>query len=100
MSTFYGTMQGNRSAHTCGGSKASGFRAAAQSWDGSVITRLHYNEQGQLIVRVGTNDGSSCGEGWNGASFVGTFEEFKEFLQLYSDIKSGKVSITRHRAAK
>lgn len=97
MSTFYGLVEGNRSAATRGGSKASGFRSSCQSWDGSVVTYMHYNDENQLIVRVGTNDGSSCCTDWNSPDFVGTFDEFKELLQLNRDIKSGKVSITRHR---
>lgn len=36
MSEFYATIQGNRNAKTCGGSKTSGIKAVAQSWEGSV----------------------------------------------------------------
>jgi len=97
MSTFYGTIIGNRGAATRGGSKASGFRAAAQSYDGSVITHLNYDDNGNLKVTIGTNDRSSCCTDWNSADFTGTFEEFKELLRLADDIKKGKVSITRHR---
>ena len=97
MSTFYGMVEGNRSCATRGGSRQSGFRASCQSWNGSVITTMHYNDEDKLIVRVGTNDGSSCSSDWNSQDFVGTFDEFKDFLKLYRDIKNGKVSVLRHR---
>ena len=97
MSKFYGMVCGNRGAATRGGSANSGFKASAQSYDGSVIVNLDYDHNNQLKVRVGTNDGSRCYSDWNCPDFVGTFEEFKELLKLANDIKSGKVSITRHR---
>lgn len=93
MSTFYGMIQGNRGAATRGGSHASGFRASAQSWNGSVIVDLDYNDKEQLMVRVGVSNGSSSCEDWDTPNFRGTFEEFKELLQLHKDLKSGKVSI-------
>ncbi len=97
MSAFYGSICGNRGAATRGGSKNSGFRSSCQSWNGSIIATMHYNDKEQLIVRVGTNDGSSCSTDWNSHDFVGTFEDFKELLKLSRDIKDGKVSIVRHR---
>lgn len=97
MSAFYGMVEGNRSCATRGGSKNSGFKASCQSYDGSVISSMYYNKENELIVRVGTNDGSSCYTDWNSNDFVGTLKEFKELLNLYRDIKNGKVSITRHR---
>lgn len=97
MSTFYGMVCGNRGAATRGGSANSGFKASAQSWDGSVITYLDYNEEGKLMVRIGTNDYSSCCTDWNSHDFNGTFDELKEALNLLHEIKTGKVSITRHR---
>jgi len=98
MSAFYGLVEGNRSAATRGGSKNSGFRSSCQSYDGSVIATMRYDSDNQLVVRVGTNDGSSCYTDYNSPDFEGTFEEFKELLQLAKDIKERKVSITRHRA--
>jgi len=44
MSHFYGSCQGNRGEATRGGSKASGYDTIAASWEGSVKTRLWYNE--------------------------------------------------------
>ena len=100
MSTFYGMICGNRGAATRGGSKDSGFRSSCQSWNGSVITTMHYNDEDKLIVRVGTNDGSSCYSDWNSPDFIGTLDEFKALLQLRKDIKEGKVSVVRHRVKK
>jgi len=100
MSTFYGLIEGNRGAATRGGSRDSGFRSSCQSWNGSVITTMRYNDKDELIVRVGTSDGSSCYTDWNSQDFVGTFDEFKELLKLNRDIKDGKVSVVRHRQKK
>ena len=104
MSAFYGMVEGNRSCATRGGSKSSGFRASCQSYDGSIISTMHYDEDENgkevLKVRVGTNDGSSACSDWNSEDFNGTFQEFKDLLKLAADIKSGKVSIVRHRDSK
>lgn len=101
MSAFYGLVEGNRSCATRGGSKNSGFRASCQSYDGSVIVRLNYKDgeakPENLMVNIGTNDGSSCCADWNSEGFNGTFQEFKDLLKLASDIKSGKASVVRHR---
>ena len=86
-------MRGERTAR--GGSD--GVQCAAQSYDGSVIVKNWYDDEDKLHVRVGTNDGSSCYTDWNSEDFSGTFEEFKNLLKLYKDIKNGKVSVVRHR---
>lgn len=104
MSTFYGMVKGNRKCATRGGSKSSGFRASCQSYAGSIISAMEYveDENGKevLKVRVGTNDGSSACSDWNSNDFTGTFQEFKDLLKLHQDIKSGKVSVVRHRDPK
>ena len=104
MSAFYGMVKGNRNCATRGGSKSSGFRASCQSYDGSIISAMDYveDENGKevLKVRVGTNDGSSACSDWNSNDFTGTFQEFKDLLKLHQDIKSGKVSVVRHRDSK
>jgi hypothetical protein len=74
MSAFYGMVQGNRGAATRGGSRASGFKATAQSYDGSVITELTYNREGQLMVDVCVGKGESTCMG--SRIFYGTFEEY------------------------
>ena len=65
---------GNRGAATRGGSASSGFKATAQSYDGSVITQLTYKEDGTLMVSIEIAEGSSI---YGRTVFYGTFEEFK-----------------------
>jgi hypothetical protein len=52
MSEFYATIKGNRGPATRQGSKASGIMAAAQSWEGSVITHL-FLKDGETWVELG-----------------------------------------------
>jgi len=96
MAKTYCTCIGMRGERTARGS-LDGCRASVQSYDGSIIIRNWYDDDGQLKVRVGTNDGSSCCSDWNSEDFQGTFAEFKELLKLYKDIKNKKVSVVRHR---
>lgn len=100
MATFYGSIRGNRGTATKGGSFASGYKATAQSWDGSIIVYLDYNEKKELTVRLGTSDTSSTSSDWKTPEFNGTFEELKNLLQLNEDIKNGLVKIVRHRTKK
>lgn len=78
MSTFYGTVKGCRGVATRCGSRESGIKASAQSWDGSVVVRLDYNDANELMVYVGTDSGSSssCWPKWHG-----TFDEFENLLE-------------------
>lgn len=78
MSTFYSTIKGNRGAATRCGSRNSGIKAAVQSWDGSLISSLHYDHEGKLIVELSTSDGSSS-YGSN-RIFSGTLEELTNKL--------------------
>ena len=78
MSAFYGMVQGNRGAATRGGSRASGFRASCQSYDGSVITRMSYDKDDNLMVSVEIAEGSAC---YGKTIFFGTFEEYIEKLK-------------------
>jgi hypothetical protein len=73
MSAFYGMVQGNRGVATRGGSRASGFTSTVQSWDGSIITRLSYNNKDELMVSVETAEGSAP---YGTTIFYGTFEEY------------------------
>lgn len=77
MSAFYGTVIGSaNTAATRRGSKD--IKVAAQSWNGSVITRMHYNEEDELIVDLQISDGS----GTSGLTFFyGTIDELKERLE-------------------
>ena len=99
MSATYTTCCGMRGERTARGGN-DGCRASIQSYDGSIITRNWYDDDGTLKVRVGTNDGSSTCSDWNSNDFTGTFQEFKDLLKLAADIKSGKVSVVRHREPK
>lgn len=77
MSKFYGSIWGSRGEATRGGSRF--IHTAAQSWDGSVITELSYNDGGQLMVDVGIYRGS--GSSWEYRIFSGTFDEFVKKLE-------------------
>lgn len=78
MATFYGMIRGHRGAATRIGSKDSGFKVAAQSYDGSVITRLDYDSENKLKVRIEISDRSNnSGETY----FEGTLEELKKKLR-------------------
>ena len=98
MAKFYGTLQGNRGEATrCG---SNGIRTSAQSYDGSVIVNLFYNNEGELFVRIETSDRSATYGDYKGEIYRGTFKEFKELLALDNAIKRGEVKITRHRTKK
>lgn len=77
MAVFYGQVQGSADTSASRrGSNASGISASVQSWHGSVITSLHYDDD-KLMVDVYTDDGSSF---LGRLLFSGTFDEFKEKL--------------------
>lgn len=99
MAKTYCMCQGMRGEATRRGGN-DGVRVAAQSYDGSIVVSNRYNDEGQLEVRVGTNDGSSCYTDWSSNDFRGTFDEFKALLKLSKDIRDGKVSVVRHRKTK
>ena len=103
MALTYTTCCGMRNERTARGGK-DGCRASVQAYDGSIITRNWYDEDENgkevLKVRIGTNDGSSTCSDWNSNDFTGTFQEFKDLLKLHQDIKSGRVSVVRHRIKK
>ena len=73
MAKFYGLIQGDRGAATrCGHHR---IKAAAQSYDGSVITQLSYNKDGQLMVDISVaKDESTAFYGQR--VFYGTLDEF------------------------
>ena len=81
MSAFYGTLEGQRSPVTRCGSRTSGIRAAAQSWDGSVIVNLSYDEhdgEDVLMVEVRTSENSDA---YGHRIWKGSFSEFTELLE-------------------
>jgi hypothetical protein len=70
MSRFYGRVRGERGDATrCG---HHGITATAQSYDGSVITELSY-ENDKLMVRVNVSACSSC---YGQQIFYGTYDEY------------------------
>jgi hypothetical protein len=73
MSAFYGMVQGNRGIATRGGSRASGFKSSAQSYDGSIITYLSYDKDDNLMVTIEASDCSAC---YGRTIFHGTYEEY------------------------
>lgn len=99
MAKTYMTGWGMRGERTARGGR-DGCGAAVQSWEGSICIRNWYNDEEQLLVRIGTNDGSSCYTDWNSNDFTGTFQEFKALLKLAADIKSGKATVVHHRVKK
>ena len=98
MAKTYCTCIGMRGERTARGGY-DGCRASVQSYSGSICISNYVDREDETVhVRVGTNDGSSPYSDWNSNDFVGTFQEFKDLLKLAADIKSGKVSVIRHRA--
>lgn len=80
MSKFYGTLIGQaKTEATRRGSEKSGIRASVQSWDGSLVSSLRYNQEGKLIIDLSWNQDSSCYG--NERLFSGTIEELREKLQ-------------------
>ena len=76
MSKFYGQVFGQ--AETIATRRGHrNIRVSAQSWNGSVITTLNYNDDGDLMVEIETSDGSDS-RGYT--RFRGTMKEFIEKL--------------------
>ena len=77
MSKFYGQIVGDRGAATRTDHRR--IKTAAQSYSGSVITELTYNEEDKLMVEVcvGENESTSYGR----MIFYGTFEEYVKKLR-------------------
>lgn len=94
MSALYGSLRGCRQTITRTGSRNSGMKASLQSFDGSLIGYLDYDQNNNLKVRIELAEGSTT---YGDVAFSGTFEELKESMKLLQEIKEGKVSITRHR---
>ena len=57
MSKFYGQVEGM--AQTVASRRGSSFiKSSAQSYDGSVIVRMHYDLEGKLMISLNLTDGS------------------------------------------
>ena len=92
MSKFYGTVHGDAS-QTDGTRR--GFRSikvAAQSWDGSVITSMHYRNNDLMVGLDFSDDSSTYGQNL----FYGTFQELKDKLMESDD---GAAAEEKARAA-
>lgn len=75
MAKFYGRVQGNRGEATrCGNDR---IKASVQSWDGSAILQMSY-ENDCLMVEVSVAEGSSA---YGQRIFYGTFVEFVDKLK-------------------
>lgn len=72
MSAFYGSVEGQaKTIATRRGSKD--ITVSAQSWNGSIITRLYYNND-DLMVDLRIGEGSTAG---GITVYSGTFSKFK-----------------------
>lgn len=77
MSKFYGTVRGDASQTDGTRRGFHSIKVAAQSWDGSLITRMHYGHDDALMVELCTSDDSST---YGQRLFYGTFQELKDKL--------------------
>ena len=78
MAAFYGTVEGNRGVGTRIGSKDSGMKVSAQSYDGSVVVRMWYNQDNELMVSIETADKST--NYWTDKTiYRGKFNDLKPF---------------------
>ena len=80
MAKFYGTIQGNRGMGTRLGTQE--IRTSAQSWDGSIITKLYYDEK-DLNVIIATDESSSP---YGEIKFNGKFKNFQHLLELVQEV--------------
>lgn len=80
MSKFYGTVSGSaRTEATRRGFNS--IKVAAQSWDGSVITSMHYHGNDLMVGLDFSDDSSTYGQ----SLFYGTFQELKDKLMESDD---------------
>ena len=77
MAKFYGTVEGDRGLATRCGTSASGIKATAQSFDGSVIVYLNDIDD-KLVLRVEVNNDSKP---YGDMVFEGSIEEFVKKLE-------------------
>lgn len=78
MSSFYATINADlsRTSATKRGSKY--IKTSTQSYNGSVITRMYYNEEDKLMVEIETTETSNSCYGEN--RYRGTFNQLEELL--------------------
>lgn len=93
MSRFYGQIVSNRKPATkCG---YDFIKTSSQSYDGSIICELTYDQNDKLQVYLGSNEGSSSFS--SKKLYQGSFEDLQKAFDLLRDIESGKCSVVRHR---
>lgn len=84
MATFYGQVKGNASSTaTRQGSAASGIRSSVQSWNGSLIMDLSYDENDALYIEVMHSTGSEF-RGYT--IFRGTVDEFVDMCKKHESL--------------
>lgn len=78
MASFYATINADlsRTLATRRGSKY--ITTSTQSYNGSIITRMYYNEQDKLMIEIETTETSNSCYGEN--RYRGTFNQFEELL--------------------
>ena len=77
MSKFYGQVFG-ASVTSASRRGFEDIKVSAQSYDGSLITMLSYNDKGELIVQLSHSDGS---EPYGERVFYGTMDKLLETLK-------------------
>lgn len=79
MSALYSSIQGCRGEATRCGSKSSGVRASVQSWQGSLISYMDLDDNGNPVITLKASEGSS---GYGSETiFSGSLEELKAKLR-------------------
>jgi hypothetical protein len=85
MSTFYGQVDGH--ANTVASRRGTDYiKSSAQSYDGSVITKLNYDSQDVLMVTISLAKGSDFyGDTRELPYFYGTFEQLQECFRDWAE---------------
>lgn len=90
MAKFYGTIDSDlgKTDRTRRGAK--NIKTTAQSYDGSVITVLNYDNHGELIINIELNDDSDTHGKSELPSFHGTLEQL---MECFTDYKKEKNNV-------
>lgn len=84
MARFYGQTEGRAQTNaTRVGDRY--IRTSAQSWDGSVITRLNYSDDGLLMVQINIANSSSTYDGDGNPYFYGTLDDLRECFRDWKE---------------
>ena len=79
MSALYCSIKGCRGEATRCGSKSSGVRASVQSWNGSLVSYMDLDDNGNPVITLKASEGSS---GYGSETiFSGSLEELKAKLK-------------------